>query len=60
MIEAAGDLIAEGDTEGGCRQLLDAYMRCNGAPKPPDFITGESADDLAAQIQALMTSLGCN
>jgi len=60
MIEAAGDLIADGDIEGACRQLMDAYQRCDGDTKPPDFITGTDADEVAAEIMALMTSLGCD
>jgi hypothetical protein len=59
MIEASGDLIRAGDTAAACRQLLDAYRKTDGQPRPPDFVTGEAAWGLAAMIQDLMLSLGC-
>ena len=59
MIKTAGELIAADDIEGACRQLMDAYNRCDGEALPPDFITGASAPELAAQIMVLMDSLGC-
>ena len=59
MIEAAGDLVEDGDIEGACQQLLDAYKKTDGEPKPPDFVAGEAASELADMIQDLRATLGC-
>ena len=59
MIEAASDLIEVGLFEEACQQLLDVYRRMDGQPSPPDFVKGEAVPELAAMIQELMTSLGC-
>jgi len=59
MIEAAGGFIDAGDTSQACQQLLDAYKKCDGDPKPPDFVIGTAAGELAGMIQALRASLGC-
>jgi beta propeller repeat protein len=59
MIAAAASLINQGDIAGACQQLLDAYRKTDGNPKPPDFVTGPAASELAAKIQALRQSLGC-
>jgi probable HAF family extracellular repeat protein len=60
MIEAAGQLISEGDIAGACEQLLAAYKKTDGSPKPPDVVGGEAASELAAMIQKIITTLGCN
>lgn len=60
MIEAAGDLMAEGLIAEACSQLQDALDRADGDPRPPDFVTGEAAEALAILIQDLMTALGCS
>ncbi len=60
MLETAGQLIIAGDIASACQQLLDAYKRTDGLPNPSDFVTGDAASELAAMIQALRTSLGCN
>lgn len=59
MIEAAGDLIADGYPETACRQLLDAYERCDGLFPPPDFVEGDAAETLAGMILDLIGALGC-
>jgi len=59
MIEAAGDLIGNGQFEEACDQLYAAFRHTDGSPKPPDFVTGTSATDLADQLQAIRLSLGC-
>jgi hypothetical protein len=58
MIETAGNLIDEGRIDDACRQLWNAYRRTDGNPRPPDFVTGEAASELASQILALLDSLG--
>ena len=59
MIEAAGDLIDDGAYEDACRQFLDAYKRCDGLARPPDFVSGSAALELAEMILDLIASLGC-
>jgi hypothetical protein len=59
MLETAGDLIAIGDIEGACGQLKAALKKCDGKPKPPDFVTGSAASELCAMISDLMAELGC-
>lgn len=59
MIEAAGDLIEDGYIEEACRQLLDAYHRCDGEFPPPDFVAGPAAPTLGQMIFDLMAQLGC-
>jgi PKD repeat protein len=59
MIEAIDDLIEDGDLEGACQQLTDAYNRCDGLPKPPDFVAGSSASELASMLMQLKNNLGC-
>ena len=59
MIEAAGDLIEQGRCEEARDQLWAAYRRCDGSPKPPDFVEGQAREQLAAMILALIESLGC-
>ncbi len=59
MIEAAGDLIEAGDIDGACEQLGAALRKTDGEPRPPDFVEGEAASELAQRILDLMTALGC-
>jgi hypothetical protein len=59
MLEEAAYLIEEGLYEEACDQLWDAYRKCDGDPRPPDFVTGDTADDLAEMILVAMNELGC-
>jgi sugar lactone lactonase YvrE len=59
MIEAVGDLVDDGLIVEACQQLLDVYKRCDGNPRPPEFITGDAAQVLAGMTQGLRTTLGC-
>lgn len=59
MLRAAADLINAGDTAGACQQLRDAYLRTDGNPRPPDFVAGPAALELAARILELRAALGC-
>lgn len=56
-LEAAGDLIANGDMDGDYWRLYDAYLKKDGQSKPPDFVKGPAAAELARLIQGLMDSL---
>ena len=59
MLENVNALIEDGFYEEACNELWAAYRKCDGDPSPPDFVTGESAGDLADMILILMEELGC-
>jgi hypothetical protein len=59
QIEAAGDLIDDGELASACQQLMDAYGRCDGLPRPPEFVAGPAAATLAQMILDLMGEIGC-
>jgi hypothetical protein len=59
MLNTAGDFIARDDFDGACNQLRDAYNRTDGLPKPPDFVKGTAAPDLAKRIESLRAGLKC-
>jgi hypothetical protein len=57
MIESAGKLIDYGEVERACDELRAAYDKCDGLPKPPDFVAGTACPELAAMIQQLIAGL---
>ena len=59
MLLEAQRLIDAGDYEAACDQLYSAYKKCDGEPNPPDFVEGESREELAEMITDLMQDLGC-
>jgi len=59
MLEQAEYLIDSGDIQGACTQLHDAYEKTDGLTLPPDFVAGSATEELAAMIQDVMESLGC-
>ncbi|MHC4436123.1 MAG: hypothetical protein ACYS3S_02100 [Planctomycetota bacterium] len=59
MIENAAALIEDGFYEEACDQLWSAYRKCDGKLRPPDFVAGEAAEDLADMILLMMDELGC-
>jgi hypothetical protein len=59
MIEAAGDLIRDGQLAEACDQLGVALDRTDGETPPPDFVTGSAAAELRQRIDALRATLGC-
>jgi hypothetical protein len=59
MLVASGKLIEKGYIDEACNQLLDAYKRCDGVPRPPEFVGGPAALNLATMILDRMASLGC-
>lgn len=59
MIEACGDLIEDELYEEACGQLAAALKKCDGQPKPPDFVTGEAAAVLKSMLEVLRTTLEC-
>lgn len=59
MIEEAGALIDDGQIAEACDQLQAALKKTDGQPKPPDFVTGDAALELAEIIQDIRSSLAC-
>lgn len=59
MLSAGEALRAAGDQAAACGQLLQAYRRTDGDPRPPDFVAGNAAPALAQQIWALLATWGC-
>ncbi|MHC4865586.1 MAG: ELWxxDGT repeat protein [Planctomycetota bacterium] len=59
MIEACGDLIEDGLHEDACDQLAAALKKCDGQPKPPDFVAGDAAPVVESMIEVLRATLGC-
>jgi len=59
MIEASGDLIADGAYDEACAQLAAALQKCDGQSSPPDFVSGEAAPVLKLMIEELRAALGC-
>ena len=59
MLEAAGNKLENGSIRGACRKLMEVYEKTDGNPKPPDFVAGDAASELASMIQDLRASLGC-
>jgi hypothetical protein len=59
MIEACGDLIEDELYEEACEQLTAVLKKCDGQPKPPDFVTGPAALVMKSMIEVLMATLEC-
>jgi hypothetical protein len=59
MLEATCDLIKDGNIADACKQLMDSYQRCDGLPRPPEFVAGPAAPAITEMIFDLMISLGC-
>jgi len=60
MLKHARNLIEAESFEEACQQLQSAYAHTDGQNRPPDFVAGDAAADLAAQIQELIETLGCD
>ena len=59
MLDSASTSTGKGISHRTCGSLSAALKRTDGVPRPPDFVTGPAASELAAQIEALRSSLGC-
>jgi hypothetical protein len=59
MFISAQDLIESPDYIAACEQLLDAYLKCDSNPLPPDFVQGNAALWLAQMIADLRDDIGC-
>jgi hypothetical protein len=55
------DLIDAGDNTGTCNQMNSIMKKCDGLPKPPDFIDGntDTMGTLTGMLDYLATNLGC-
>ena len=53
-----GDLIDDGLISEAQQQLLVACQKCDGEARPPDFVSGPAALELANLIQNLLNSMG--
>jgi hypothetical protein len=58
QIKAASDLAAAGKLQPACKQLENAMQRTDGAPSPPDFVTGPAAEVLRLLIDLTRASMG--
>jgi hypothetical protein len=59
MLVQAQCLIENENTEVACGLLMEAYKKVDGTSRPPDFIGGSVAPELAAKIDALIKDLNC-
>jgi len=57
MLVIATHMIENGNIEAAHNKLNSIYKKIDGKPNPEDFVTGNAAGDLAAQIQNLISSL---
>ncbi len=59
-IETAGGHFEEGDLDGACSELEDAYKKTDGIPTPKDWFEGVASAELAEKILDLKVSMGCD
>ncbi len=59
MLNAANDLIEDGEYALACEQLQDARNRVDGIHPPPDFVAGPARAEVEAMIVEVMAELGC-
>jgi probable HAF family extracellular repeat protein len=61
MLLTVSDLIEAGDSKGVCGLLNSIIKKCDGLPKPPDFIDGnaDTVGTLTGMLDDLTASLGC-
>lgn len=59
MLSRMGDLSGDKSIGRACRQLRNVYNRTDGGLKPPDFVKGPAALELANLILSLRASLAC-
>jgi hypothetical protein len=57
MLAVCERLMDQRDILGTINQLEEIYCKVDGDPLPPDFVTGESAPELAWMLQDLITYL---
>ena len=57
MLETAAKLIEKKKFEEALGQLKTAYKRTDGKKRPPDFVSGNAASELAEKIQAVLENI---
>ncbi|NIR13382.1 hypothetical protein GWN63_00540 [Candidatus Bathyarchaeota archaeon] len=57
MFEEVKALYDAGNIEDAIGTLKALLKKCDGDPKPPDTVTGEAAEELAARIQWLIEEM---
>jgi hypothetical protein len=58
MIEAVGDYLARGEYISARVQLADVIARCDGVPKPPEFVAGAARQAICDEARALLHAIG--
>ena len=59
MLNAANDLIEDGEYALACEQLQATRDRADGIHPPPDFVVGPARAEVEAMIAEVMAELGC-
>ena len=61
MVYSTSDYIDVADYDGACRQMESMFNKCDGLPKPPDFISGntDTMETLTGMLIDLRSSMGC-
>jgi hypothetical protein len=59
-LETAKYYIENDKMDCACKTLNLAFLRCDGEPRPIDYVEGEAVFDLADMILELMDELGCD
>jgi hypothetical protein len=59
MMRSGYQALEENRIDDACDTFADALRRTDGEAPPPDFVAGDAASDLAAQIESLRDRLGC-
>jgi hypothetical protein len=60
MLNRAKSLIEVELYDQACEQLNSAYKHADGQNRPPDFVTGQAAPELAGEIMELIVALECD
>jgi streptogramin lyase len=60
MVQAAATLFEIGLPRVACKPLAAASARVDGRSRPPDFVTGAAAGEVATRVDALLESLACD
>ena len=59
MIQAAADVINQSNFTQACLQLQDVLSRVDHGPRPPDFASGPSVEEIRSRVADVRASLGC-
>jgi probable HAF family extracellular repeat protein len=59
MLDEAGSLLEQRGPGAACGALNQVLRRTDGSPRPPDFVQGPAAPQLADRVRAVVIDLGC-